>query len=237
SPIPTQSSSNPNSNPTHYNYNFNTGLPTSVSSTTPSIHGNSNSIPTSPPPSFHTTSSPGTPRPLPLPSQELWGIAPSTITLSTSLSSTGAPDDAPSPENNNDSPTITSLKQRVEWLEESIGRLLLSKEESSPDTRNHIEEEEEQEGINSYRGGPKRSNCCVTFAATHPDAERALRRESNCCVRFRSGEEKNRQLRWMLVVCFCFLVAVVGFTVVMVSGRERVVSVAASEEGVLNVRL
>lgn len=91
-------------------------------------------MPNSPPPSFHTHSSPGTPRPSHAQQQylnnlrgggsaggeELWGVAPSTIGGAETLdgrSMMGSGDYLA---------TITGLKQRVEWLEESMGRLLVS---------------------------------------------------------------------------------------------------------------
>jgi hypothetical protein len=107
-------------------YNYNSAVPNSVSSAS-SVHTPSliaPSVPSSPPPSFHTHSSPGTPRPIPSnhtgrssgPSYaELWGVAPSTageteMTMGTS---------------NDALATIAGLKQRIEWLEESVGRLLV----------------------------------------------------------------------------------------------------------------
>jgi len=108
-------------------YNYNSAVPNSVSSAS-SIHTPSiiaPSIPSSPPPSFHTHSSPGTPRPIPststgrhsVPSYaELWGVAPSTVGGETEMTM-GTSNDALA--------TIAGLKQRIEWLEESIGRLLV----------------------------------------------------------------------------------------------------------------
>lgn len=92
----------------------------------------------SPPPSFHTISSPGTPRPSRAQSirtlqsgsggQELWGVAPSTAgeaypeTENGTRRSIGTSNDALA--------TIAGLRNRVEWLEESIGRLLIEKDAS-----------------------------------------------------------------------------------------------------------
>ncbi len=114
-------------------YNYNSAVPNSVSSAssihTPSII--SPSIPSSPPPSFHSHSSPGTPRPIPSTSTgrnsgqsyaELWGVAPSTVGGETEMTM-GTSNDALA--------TIASLKQRIEWLEESIGRLLVPPHSSS----------------------------------------------------------------------------------------------------------
>jgi hypothetical protein len=111
------------------------------------------------------------------------------------------------------------LKQRVEWLEESIGRLLLEKERSG---NNNSENGETGEEVRGHRG-----NCCVTFTDASPDLERAVNgpNRNNCCVSFKSGGEKTlereRQLRKMIVGCFCFFVAVVGITVIASSRGWR----------------
>ena len=109
------------------NYNFNTGIPNSVpSSHAPSIAPSARSIPNSPPPSFHTHSTPGTPRPTPSSTasadyNELWGVAPSSISFNGDApTEICAASDALS--------TIKTLQSRVERLEESLGRLLLEKE-------------------------------------------------------------------------------------------------------------
>jgi hypothetical protein len=133
--------------------------------------------------------------------------------------------------------TIAGLKQRVEWLEESIGRLLLAKEQqsaSASQSENANEVEEDGRGM-------KRHNCCVTFSDASPDMERAVGRGDNCCVSFKSGgtktRERERQMRWMGVGCFCFVVVVVGFTVIMTSWGKGAVAASALEgvEGGLNV--
>ena len=116
----------------------------------------------------------------------------------------------------------------MEWLEESIGRLLLEKERNARNNGN---------GNGSEAGGDDgghRSNCCVTFTDASPDLERAVGSSSgNCCVSFKSGGEKTyereRQLRRMIVGCFCFFVAVVGITVISSMGKVRTVVVSAEE--------
>lgn len=115
-----------------HNYNYNTGIPSSAPSVISSTHTPSiltPSIPASPPPSFHShsPSEPGTPRPTPSTHTrggyaELWGVAPSTIggaetEIGTGIGIGGTSNDALA--------TIASLKQRIEWLEESIGKLLV----------------------------------------------------------------------------------------------------------------
>jgi len=148
-------------------------------------------------------------------------VAPSTI--GTEVEGGGTSNDALA--------TIAGLKQRVEWLEESIGRLLLAKEQQ-PAFQSENEDDDSGSG-----GRRKRHNCCVTFTDASPDMERAVGRGDNCCVSFKSGgaktRERQKQMRWMLVGCFCFVVAVVGFTVIMTSGGRGVVSTNALEgEGV-----
>jgi len=196
------------------NYNYNSAIPNSVSSAS-SIHTPSiiaPSIPSSPPPSFHTHSSPGTPRPIPSTSTgrnsgpsyaELWGVAPSTAGGETEMTM-GTSNDALA--------TIAGLKQRVELLEESIGRLLLEKETSPDGTYK-----------NDKRNGG--SNCCVTFSDASPDLERALAegRGSNCCVSFRSSriDMKREQTRNKKIIVFCVLFTLLLFSATIVlTGRH-----------------
>ncbi|PQE25406.1 hypothetical protein CJF30_00000110 [Rutstroemia sp. NJR-2017a BBW] len=114
-----------------------------------------------PPPSFHSRSS--TPRPTPSSHTiasngsgiELWGVAPSTITATT----TDADDldvgrDGPSP-----LLVLKDLRTRVERLEESIGKLLLENEE----LRSRANE-----------SAHHRSNCCVTFTDASTSLEERL---------------------------------------------------------------
>jgi len=72
--------------------------------------------------------------------------------------------------------TIAGLKQRVESLEEAIGKLLLEKDNNAA----------AQDTL------AKRDNCCVTFTDASPDLERALTQDrgSNCCVTFRTSDAK-----------------------------------------------
>jgi len=180
-------------------YNYNSGIPNSVpSSAAPSYYGDGpqvhapsiRSIPNSPPPSFHTHSSPGTPRPTPSTTAqgdyaELWGVAAST---------TGAPTEAFTP-----SPlaTIATLQARISRLEESVGRLLLEKEEGESIT---------------YQGG----NCCISFTDASPSLERGMSAAGgNCCIHFRSSkidkaqQERQRQ-KWALAA-----VCAITFTICM----------------------
>ncbi|KAE9380584.1 hypothetical protein N431DRAFT_432860 [Stipitochalara longipes BDJ] len=186
-------------------YNYNSAVPTSVSSAssvhTPSIIAPS--IPSSPPPSFHTHSSPGTPRPIPSnhtgrssgPSYaELWGVAPSTVGGETEMTM-GTSNDALA--------TIAGLKQRIEWLEESVGRLLIEKEQNSEDKKS------------------ARDNCCVVFTDASPDMERALTQSvgSNCCVTFRSSklDAHREQQKIRKIVAFTFLAVMLLFGAVFIS--------------------
>ncbi|KAG9232321.1 hypothetical protein BJ875DRAFT_467117 [Amylocarpus encephaloides] len=203
----------PLSTPSH-NYNFNTGLPTSIPS---SIISTTPSIPNSPPPSFHTHSSPGTPRPPPStrtavsgstgsgvagPYGELWGVADSTIGGHNSTS-------------NDALATIASLKQRVEWLEESIGRLLIEKEERSASSPGGGDDH-----------GPSRDNCCVSFTDATPDLERAvMRSKHNCCVSFGQKSERTRKEKArarMAMACVVGLICMVVFLIVAMAGRGTV---------------
>lgn len=98
--------------------------------------------------------------------------------------------------------TIAGLKQRIEWLEESMGRLLLEKEQN-PD---------------GSKSGNGRDNCCVTFTDASPDLERQLTsgRGSNCCVQFRSTKidahrERRRRGQWVIAcLFFAIMVFVLG---------------------------
>jgi hypothetical protein len=72
--------------------------------------------------------------------------------------------------------TIAGLKQRVESLEEAIGKLLLERDNNT--------------AAQETRG--TRDNCCVTFTDASPDLERALAQDrgSNCCVTFKTSDSK-----------------------------------------------
>jgi hypothetical protein len=193
---------------------------------TPSI-SNTPSIPNSPPPSFHTHSSPGTPRPtqsirtgisgstgtgIAGPYNELWGVAPSTLGGENATS-------------NDALATIAGLKQRVEWLEESIGRLLLEKEERQS---NDSKQEESKHG--------ERNNCCVSFTDATPDLEQAMiKRNNNCCVRFKREDTKRdhkiKALATLGVIAFAVLMMVFLIKSVERSGGHYTVS----NEGVKDV--
>ncbi|KAL2069606.1 hypothetical protein VTL71DRAFT_14285 [Oculimacula yallundae] len=201
-------------------YNYNSGLANSVASSRyePSIGGPPPSIPNSPPPSFHTHSTPGTPRPTPsttathishsstsrddssAPSYaELWGVAPSTFGGDTTATHTiGTSNDALA--------TITGLKQRIEWLEESIGRLLMEKDS------NRMNGGEGQGSVHKK----ERDNCCVTFTDASPDLERALTagKGTNCCVQFKRTNDVARNKGPLLLVLVLFMVCL---TIVLVS--------------------
>ncbi|KAG4434510.1 hypothetical protein IFR05_010015 [Cadophora sp. M221] len=212
------------------NYNYNSGIANSVASSRyePSIinGGPPPSIPNSPPPSFHTHSSPGTPRPTPsttathashlslsqndsssAPSYaELWGVAPSTFGGDTTNTNTiGTSNDALA--------TIAGLKQRIEWLEESIGRLLMEKDQN-----------QNRDGSGSSSGGDaegstgkkERDNCCVTFTDASPDLERALTagKGTNCCVTFRSKSDGPKNKGPLLLFAILFMVCL---TIILVA--------------------
>jgi len=188
-------------------YNYNSGIPNSVpSSAAPSYYAPSSSHPTptqapvsapgSPPPSFHTLSSPGTPRPTPsthtLPNSqyaELWGVAPSTTGAQTDVC---AASDALA--------TIAHLKARIERLEESLGQLLLDKEENDSVTRDG-------------------QNCCMTFTDASETLERRVTATGgNCCVTFRKTKGMSEaEIRRERMLFRLMAVALVCVTVVLLS--------------------
>ncbi|KAH8684257.1 hypothetical protein BGZ60DRAFT_426656 [Tricladium varicosporioides] len=196
------------------NYNFNSGLPNSIP---PSRSASIASIPSSPPPSFHTHSSPGTPRPVPSTmtansgqGAELWGVAPSTISGLTGESTS-----------NDALATIAGLKQRVEWLEESIGRLLLEKERQ-PSSSPHPSCSHSQDPSSSSHDHTHkpRDNCCMILSSStpNPDLESALTNgRNNCCVFYRSTEKREKVLRGPLAGVLLIFLLVVG-TVFLFTG-------------------
>ncbi|PQE17752.1 hypothetical protein CJF31_00011781 [Rutstroemia sp. NJR-2017a BVV2] len=174
-----------------------------------------------PPPSFHSRSS--TPRPTPSSHTiasngsgiELWGVAPSTITATT----TDADDvdvgrDGPSP-----LLVLKDLRTRVERLEESIGKLLDEKHRRL----NSLQLENEELRTRANESSHHRSNCCVTFTDASTSLEERLVSSgmlfnptisssilasrslipvstnaipgSNCCVRFKSSSHSQAQRR------------------------------------------
>lgn len=206
-----------------YAYNTANVLPPSTSRSSISSQ-HPPSIPNSPPPSFHTHSSPGTPRPTPsttapsiAPAQShrsfgaasLWGVALSTTT--------GDEGEATS---NDALATIAGLKQRVEWLEESIGRLLIEREQNQSKPSIYTSENQKDK--------PHRDNCCVTFTDASPDLEAALLDAcgSNCCVSYRGNHargdgkrEARRQkmicgLVGLFIICVCIVLVVAAGPVV-----------------------
>jgi len=224
-----QRESPPISLSTLQNYNYNSGVPNSISSNsaassiyTPSIL--TPSIPSSPPPSFHTHSSPGTPRPSAaqiannvngngVPYAELWGVAPSTVGGETIDTESRLGEEATA--------IITSLKQRVEWLEESIGRLLMEKETSA------------NSSVTVTNDHPRRDNCCVTFTDASPDMERALAMGGqNCCVKFKTRKEHNkhdqRQQRYMVAIIMLF-VCIMTVAIVRVTVNGKHTNIVVSE--------
>lgn len=145
---------------------------------------------------------------------ELWGVAESTVG-GEGVEGSGIM----GIRGGGDAGTIQTLHQRIEWLEESIGRLLLEKEKAEADS-----------GVGADKDGD-RNNCCISFTDASPDVERAIMRgKSNCCVSFRrTGEKRERRERKRN---FAVAVSVVGFMVFVIlvvmnglkphSVRERV---------------
>lgn len=220
-----------------FKQNYNSAIPNSVP---PSISSQSNyapsivapSIPSSPPPSFHTHSSPGTPRPTHSirtshsnPSYaELWGVAPSTVggSAPTEIGGIGTSNDALA--------TIAGLRTRVEWLEESIGRLLIEKDtarlSASASGSGSGSGEDGLGNNNSF--GKERNNCCVVFSDASPDLERAVAGGHNCCVTFKSSKSQKQKLGGpalhIVRIIFAVLVVVliINVTQAVAGRRERV---------------
>ncbi|KAM3079521.1 hypothetical protein ACMFMG_005942 [Clarireedia jacksonii] len=167
-----------------------------------------------PPPSFHSRSS--TPRPTPSSHTiasngsgiELWGIAPSTITATTTdADDTDVGRDGPSP-----LLIVKDLQARVERLEESIGKLLLENEE----LRTHAND-----------SAHHRSNCCVSFTDASPSLEeRLVSSSSNCCVRFKSSshsqaQRRQKQRKELVVAGTLVMFALIMFAFSIVSSTDR----------------
>ena len=96
--------------------------------------------------------------------------------------------------------SITLLKTRIERLEETIGKLLLEKENGH--------------GEGAYNGGM----CCVTYTDASAELERGVSAAgSNCCVTFHhSGDNRERErkglLAWLLVAfMICTTIVLVTF--------------------------
>jgi hypothetical protein len=109
--------------------------------------------------------------------------------------------------------TIAGLKQRIEWLEESVGRLLVHPPIPISPIKHfltnflmQLEKEQNPDGTKA----PARDNCCVTFTDASPDLERAITHGSgsNCCVQFKSSKMNahREQARIRKIVAFTFLV-------------------------------
>ena len=130
--------------------------------------------------------------------------------------------------------TIKGLKQRVEWLEESMGRLLVrifpfpsihfpSSKVIKLTPHPQLEKERRKDSLypedNSSSVQHDRNNCCVSFTDMAPDLERAvLANRQNCFVAYngssRSLEKRKDQrilLAAMLVLAFmiCTTVATI----------------------------
>jgi hypothetical protein len=118
--------------------------------------------------------------------------------------------------------TIAGLKQRIEWLEESIGRLLVrspqfsyfpSLHQTVSDQSFNVQLEKEQNA--EAAKAPARDNCCVVFSDASPDLERAITQGSgsNCCVTFKSSklDAHREQKKIRRVVASTFLVVMILF--------------------------
>ncbi|RDW75353.1 hypothetical protein BP6252_06495 [Coleophoma cylindrospora] len=176
-------------------YNYNSGIPNSVSC------ASAPSIPSSPPPSFHSSqsipSSPGTPRPTDHGASSingLWNAVQSGDSDGTAVSS-----------GRDSSLELALLRNRMDRLEESLGRLLLEKGR--------------QERTTGSDGG--HSNCCVTFRDPHDEAY--TNASSNCCVTFSSPHDPrhDHERRAKRAVVFVIIItALVSFTIITVKYFE-----------------
>lgn len=190
-------------------YNYNSGLPNSVPiSTAASIR----SIPTSEsstlpryattstttasaPPSYTSSDSPTPSRcttPHPTPStrstygHSLYSVAPSTMTSSTS---------PPCGACTESQQMVNTLYNRVQHLEESIGRILLQSHSmnagvaaptATPAVFLHNDDEQTRQHHKSHR-----TNCCTTFDLASPDLEAVIAGSAtNCCTRFKRRKER-----------------------------------------------
>jgi hypothetical protein len=128
--------------------------------------------------------------------------------------------------------TIAGLKQRIEWLEESIGRLLVPPLSQSPIQKSlytnkfDFQLEKEQNTDITKLAGRNRDNCCVTFTDASPDLERAfaLGGTNNCCVSFRStkidAKHERRKVRLAVVMVFLFIMSLFFFGAFFLSGSR-----------------
>ncbi|KAG9246630.1 hypothetical protein BJ878DRAFT_407287, partial [Calycina marina] len=155
----------------------------------------------SPPPSFHSMSSPGTPRPTTAREDysELWGVASSTH---------GAP-------SMHGAQTevcggaealaqITLLRTRVERLEESIGKLLLEREETDANVK--------------YKGG----SCCMSYMDASPALEQGMSAAGgNCCIQFNLSEDRESKRREMKVWFTIGITFLICATIVLSNFAKR----------------
>lgn len=199
------------------NYNYNSGLPSSVPS---SAAASIRSIPTSEsstlpryattpsttnsaPPSYTSSDSPTpsrctTPRPTPSTrstyGHSLYSVAPSTMTSSTSPHCDACTESKQ---------MVNTLYNRVQHLEESIGRILLNTHSpgiAAPTTTpaNFLHSDDEQ--TRQHRR-LNRTNCCTTFDLASPDLEAEIAGSAtNCCTRFK--RRKDRQVNGKLLGSF-----------------------------------
>jgi hypothetical protein len=121
------------------------------------------------------------------------------------------------------------LRTRVEWLEESLGRLLLEKDNAARGLA--------EGGVDLAAGSRERNNCCVTFSDASPDLERSLLQGHNCCVRFRSSKDrlshdhKHRAALFVARCVFGILVLMIVLMFFAARGNARGMGVHGEEMG------
>jgi hypothetical protein len=92
-------------------------------------------------------------------------------------------------------------------LEETIGRLLIEKDEREPE---------------KYHGG----NCCMTFVDASPSLERGLSAApGNCCIKFKSSkidqqQQERERRKWNVVACILLGLFVCG-TIVLIEAVKH----------------
>lgn len=117
----------------------------------------------------------------------LWGVAAST---------TGAPTDVCAA--SDALAAIAHLKARIERLEESIGQLLLDKDQPGQ----------------KYKGG----SCCMTFTDAPPGLERGVSAAGgNCCVTFHKSSKMDQERRKQLMSAWLMFGTMICLTIILIT--------------------
>jgi len=159
-------------------------------------------VPNSPPPSFHSSQSidgattPTHTTPATLPTDQQRSLAPSVLGSTTDSEA-----------------VVINLHKRIEQLEETIGRLLLEKE-------NGIDIKSDAH--------PRSGNCCVRFSNGEPTVAEleALGGGDHCCVTFSSQKAKSsdeRRLARVAAFVFSILCLIAAWTILLAFVKSRAV--------------